>query len=152
MIKIKTSKTADTRTCDVSKVTKKQLIESSEQHITDVVKGFSFFIELMRERAELHDIDKLIDIDSFYADFITNFESTKWWDNHRKIARHHLLTEDGIPEDINLVDVFDMIIDCVMAGMGRSGDVYPLEIDPKVLMAAFNNTVDLLKSQVIVVE
>jgi hypothetical protein len=37
-----------------------------------------------------------------------------------------------------------------MAGMGRTGSVTPLEIDPEVLMAAFQNTVELMKSQVVV--
>jgi 4-aminobutyrate aminotransferase-like enzyme len=43
-----------------------------------------------------------------------------------------------------------MIVDCVMAGMGRTGTVYPLEIKPEVLMAAFQNTVELLKSEIVV--
>ena len=43
-----------------------------------------------------------------------------------------------------------MIVDCVMAGMGRSGSVYPLAIPPDVLMAAFQNTVELLKREVVV--
>mgnify|MGYP003354038544 CR=1 FL=1 len=41
---------------------------------------------------------------------------------------------------------------CVMAGMARSGSVYPLDINPDVLMQAFQNTVELLKSQVVVEE
>jgi len=45
-----------------------------------------------------------------------------------------------------------MITDCVMAGMGRTGSVYPLNINPQVLMNAFQNTVELLKSQVVVKE
>ena len=43
MIKIQKSSTADTRTCDVSKVTKDQLLESSLQHIEDVKKGMQSF-------------------------------------------------------------------------------------------------------------
>ena len=97
-----------------------------------------------------HDHDKFSGIDHFYSDFKTEFKETGWWDNHRKVNRHHLLAEDGIPDDVNLVDVLDMIVDCVMAGMARSGSVYPLEIQPEVLMNAFRNTVDLLKSQVVV--
>lgn len=152
MIEIKQSKTADTRTCDVSKVTKQQLLLSSHQHIEDVEKGMELFADMLMESAKLHDYDKISDIDHFYADFITGFKQTSWWDNHRKVNRHHLLADDGVPEDVNLVDVFDMIVDCVMAGMGRSGSVYPLDIDPKVLMDAFNNTVELLKSRVVVVQ
>ena len=38
-----------------------------------------------------------------------------------------------------------------MAGMARSGSVYALNIDPEVLMRAFQNTVELLKKNVEVV-
>ena len=150
MITIKQSKTADTRSCDSSKVTKNQLYDSSVQHISDVAKGMYFFTGLMANAAAIHDLDKLTAIDHFHADFITGFKETGWWDNHRKINRHHLLQEDGVPENVNLIDVLDMIVDCVMAGMGRTGTVYPLSITPEVLMRAFNDTVDLLKSQVVV--
>lgn len=152
MITIKKSQTADTRTCDWAKVTKDQLQASSEQHIDDVKKGMEFFKGMMDEAIKQHDFDKLTDIDGFHADFLTGFKQTEWWDKHRKIARHHLLDEDGIPEDVNLIDVLDMIVDCVMAGMGRTGTVYPLEISPEVLKRAFNNTVEQLKVEIIVVE
>jgi hypothetical protein len=51
---------------------------------------------------------------------------------------------------VNLIDVLDMIVDCVMAGMARTGSVYPLEIDQDVLRRAFENTVELLKANVAV--
>jgi hypothetical protein len=60
------------------------------------------------------------------------------------------LQPDGVPEDVNLVDVLDLITDCVMAGIARSGSVYQITIPPEVLQRAFDNTVDLLKSQVVV--
>lgn len=150
MIKIKKSGTADTRTCDWSKVTKGQLYDSSVQHRDDVAKGFEFFADMLMDQSYQHDHDKLSDIDGFHRDFLTGFKRTEWWDNHRKVNRHHLLQDDGVPEDVNLIDVLDMVIDCVMAGMGRSGSVYPLEIKAEVLMKAFQNTVDLLKSQITV--
>lgn len=103
-------------------------------------------------RADVHDFDKIEDIDGFHRDFVTGFKQTKWWDKHRKINRHHLLQADGVPVDVNLIDVLDMIADCVMAGMARSGSVYPLNIDTAVLMRAFQNTVELLKSHVTVQE
>ncbi len=148
MIVIKQSKTADTRSCDFSQVTKETLIESSIQHIDDVKKGIDYFKELLDESAEKHDFDKLTELDHFHADFVTGFKETGWWDNHRKVNRHHLLQADGIPADVNLIDVLDMIVDCVMAGMGRTGNVYPLNIDTTVLMTALNNTVALLKGQI----
>lgn len=150
MIKIKPSPTADTRTCDVSKVERQQLLNSSRQHIADVAKAMAFFSSKLLEAAVEHDYDKLTNIDHFYSDFKTRFEQTGWWDNHRKIHRHHLNHADGVPEDVNLIDILEYISDCVMAGMARSGQVYALEINDDLLRRAFTNTVNLLKSQVYV--
>lgn len=150
MIEIENSKTADTRTCDFEKVTKKTLEESSRQHINDVLRGMAFFSAMLFRAAERHDADKITEIDHFHSDFVTGFKKTGWWDNHRKINRHHLNNSDGVPEDVNLVDVLDMIVDCVMAGMARSGTVYDVSIPGDVLKKAFDNTVSLLKSQVVV--
>ena len=150
MIKIKPSTTADSRTCDYTKVTKEQLLESSEQHRDDVAKGFDFFIDLMKEQSWQHDWDKLADIDGFHRDFKNGFETRTWYKNHLKVNRHHLNEPTGVPEDVNLIDVLDMIADCVMAGMGRSGEVRPINIDPDILSKAVHNTTELLKSQIIV--
>ena len=148
MIKIKKSETADTRTCDWSKVSKKVLYESSKQHIADIELGLRFFKHLIEKAIEKHDYDKLTEIDWFHSDFKTGFKETGWWDNHRKVNRHHLNNPDGVREDVNLIDVLDYITDCVMAGMARSGSVYEIEIEPEVLMKAFKNTIKLLKENV----
>lgn len=151
MIEIPKSASADTRTCDVATVSKETLYRASHQHINDVRRGLLFFKYLLDDAAARHDFDKLQDIDGFYADFQTKFENTTWWDRHRQINRHHLLQADGVPADVNLIDVLDMIADCTMAGMARAGSVYPLEISPEVLMTAFKNTCSLLQSQVAVI-
>lgn len=151
MIEIRKSPTADSRTCDVTKVTKAQLWESSEQHISDVVQALNYFQLLVAQAAMRHDYDKLTDIDGFYSNFLTKFEQHDWWDRHKELNRHHLDPKDGkIPDDVNLIDVLDYIADCVMGGMARTGTVRPLTIAPEVLMRAFWNTEKLLKEQVIV--
>ncbi len=147
-IKIKRSPTADTRTCDYAKVSKETLRESSRQHICDVEHGLAFIRTMLIRAAFEHDRDKINALDQFHADFVTGFEQHSWWDNHRQITRHHLQEADGVPADVNLVDVLEMIVDCVMAGMARSGSVYEVKIDPDVLMAAFRNTVEMLKANV----
>jgi hypothetical protein len=152
VIEIKKSSTADSRTCDVSVVTKDVLLESSRQHIGDVVKAMAFFSSKLIEAAGEHDYDKLTAIDWFHSDFKTKFEEHGWWDNHRKIHRHHLGQADGVPVDVNLLDVLEFISDCVMAGMARTGEVYPLEMSDELLQKAFRNTEALLKNQVKVVE
>ena len=148
MINIKQSKTADTRTCDFASVSKETLRKSSFQHIADVRKGIDFFRDMLDTAAFRHDSDKITDLDGFHRDFTGGFKSTLWWDNHRKVTRHHLLQADGVRDDVNLVDVLDMIVDCVMAGMGRTGKVYPLDISPDILKRAFGNTAALLERNV----
>lgn len=148
MIKIQKSSTADTRTCDFSKVTKEQLLEASRHHIKDVAKGLAFFSSLLTVAAGEHDYDKLTNINGFHADFLTGFKDQSWWHNHKRIHRHHLDKAEGVPGDVNLLDVLEHIADCVMAGMARSGHVYELNLPPELLLEAFKNTVDLLKAQV----
>jgi hypothetical protein len=150
MITIKKSETADTRTCDYANVSKDTLLASSKQHIADVYKALTFFQHELERAIAAHDTDKITDIDAFHADFVTGFKQTGWWDRHRKLNRHHLTQDDGIPNDVNLIDVLDFIADCVMAGMARSGSVYALHLSPELLERAFQNTVELLKAQVVV--
>ena len=80
MIKIRKSKTADTRSCDFSQVSKEQLRESSLQHIENVTAGVWFFQNMLDQSAKKHDFDKLTELDHFHADFITGFKETGWWD------------------------------------------------------------------------
>lgn len=151
MIEIQKSSTADTRTCDFANTSKATLLDSSRQHIGDIVKALAFFQSKMTEAAGEHDYDKLTDIDGFHNDFLTGFKQTGWWDNHRKIHRHHIDKSDGVPADVNLLDVLEYIADCVMAGMARSGSVYELKLSDELLQRAFQNTVSMLKNQVKVV-
>lgn len=150
MIEIQKSETADTRTCDFVNVSKEKLLASSRQHIGDISKAMAFFVGKMVEATGEHDYDKLSLIDWFHRDFVTGFKETGWWDNHRKIHRHHLNVADGVPTDVNLLDVLEHIADCVMAGMARSGTVYELKLSDELMQRAFQNTVQLLKSQVTV--
>lgn len=151
MINIKPSPTADTRTCDFANTAKTTLLESSHQHIADVREALRYFASVLAKASENHDFDKISDIDGFHRDFLTGFKQTEWWDKHRALNRHHLNQEDGVREDVNLIDVLDFIADCVMAGMARSGSVYPLQLPSALLEKAFQNTVDLLKRNVQVV-
>ena len=150
MIRIQPSPTADISSCDFAKVSKGTLQLSTLMHCHDVYDGMHHFAAMMEKAGINHDPDKLDALDHFHSDFVTGFEQTGWWDNHRKVNRHHLSSPDGVPEDVNLIDVLEFITDCVMAGMARSGSVYALHLPPEVLEKAFQNTVDLLKSQVVV--
>lgn len=70
-----------------------------------------------------------------------NFEDGKWYKMHCETERHHL--NKHCPDDVNLIDVIEMICDCVCAGMARSGLVYPIEISSEILQKAVKNTVKM---------
>lgn len=146
------SKTADTRTCDVSKVSREVLLASSKQHIEDVQKGLRWFQDRLDFAGMKHDWTKLEQIQQFFEDFKTGFKITKWWDNHRKQERHHLSQPDGIRPDVDFIDVIEYLVDGVMAGLARSGKYRKEEIPQGLLEMAFDNTVEKLVNSIEVKE
>ena len=151
-IVINPSPTADTRSCDFANVSRSELIKSSVWHIADVKRGLRYISQLLMNIGTAHDADKIEDIYQFHSDFVSGFESTKWWDAHKVKTRHHLQTADGVPDDVNLLDVLECVVDCVMAGKARTGNVTPITIDDQVLQKALANTVNMLMDVVEVKE
>ena len=151
-IRIKPSPTADTRSCDYASVTEEQLLASSRDHRVDVWKAMTFLKGKLAAAGYHHDDDKLTGIKEFHRDFLTGFERTDWYDGHRRDNRHHLTAEDGVPDDVNLLDVLECVADIVTAGMARKGEVYPLELTNELLQRALANTVELLQDQIEVTE
>lgn len=70
--------------------------------------------------------------------------------HYEELERHHL--RRYCPEDVTLIDVIEMLCDCVAAGMARSGEVYDVDISADVLLKATKNTVEMLKNSVTVVD
>lgn len=151
-IVINKSKNADTRSA-VKKVTKEELLSNSKQHIQDVQKTMNWIIGLLREIAEKHDYTKIENIDEFYNNFkfiqdgnIGEFKQMNWWKKYHLKERHHL--NDKCPEDVNLFDVLEKIVDIVTAGMARTGSVYDDVLSPEILTLAYKNTIELLKNNI----
>ena len=92
----------------------------------------------------------------FYRDFVNtqengaDFVNGEWYKLHVKAERHHLLS--NCPDDVNLIDVLEIIVDCVCAGLARSGDIRDLEINSEILDRAVKNTAKLIKGMIEVVE
>ncbi len=147
-IVIQKSETADTRSCDFTKVDCDTLLQSSKSHISDVKKGMNFFADMLKDQAEKHDNTKLSHIDMFHKDFANGFKTQEWYTMHKREERHHLAQPDGVRDDVNLIDVLECIVDGVMAGMARTGKYRKEDLQPGVLEKAFNNTIDLLLKKV----
>lgn len=127
------------------------LRKNTRLHINDVQNGMFFIAKKIQDQSALHDHTKLDRLDDFYTALKSDFhDKANWWKYHQDNERHHL--NDRVPDDVNLIDVIEYVCDCVMAGMSRSGYVYDLKLDDEVLQAALKNTVELLKSEINLVE
>jgi len=129
-------------------VSKEQLLQSSAEHIGDVSRGLAMFATLLEDAGERHDHDKIELIDGFHEEFKGGFKTDAWLKNHYRVNRHHLAADGGLHSDVNLVDVLEYIVDCVMSGMARSGHVRKLELSSSILQKAFRNTVNLMHENV----
>lgn len=147
-IKIRKTDKADTRFSVYSKTSKKELLENSKLHIEDLENTMKLLAYKIINQAKAHDRDKITRLDHFYECFKTGFSDDSWYENHKKASRHHLNDKNGVRDDVNLIDVLEMICDCITAGLARSGKVYEIEIDSKVLMKAFTNTCTLVINSV----
>lgn len=149
MIKIEKSPNADSRTADPN-ADKADLLKSTKSHIDDVSDGLVFIEELIKDREGVHDHTKIENMDDFYAALKSEkIKETIWYQKHITEERHHL--KSHVPEDVNLIDVIEHIVDCTMAGLARSGTVYDVDPPPEVLQLAVQNTVELLKKNTTVV-
>lgn len=155
MITIKKNPNGDTRTANKN-ISFEEFQEANDMHISDVSSVMYELSRMVDRQGECHDCTKKTQERMFYRDFLAtmnegkNFIDGEWYQLHIHAERHHLLSR--CPEDVNLIDVLEMIADCVCAGMARSGEVRELEIDDYILNKAVKNTVNLVKSMIVVEE
>ena len=155
MIEIRKNPNGDTRTAQKD-VSFEQFQEANDMHIEDVRSVMYELSKMIDARGENHDCTKKSQERMFYRDFVNtqengdDFTKSEWYSLHTKAERHHLLS--SCPEDVNLIDVLEMIVDCTCAGLARSGEVRDLEINTKILEKAVNNTTQLIKSMVKITE
>ena len=151
---IKRNPNGDTRTAKDTSY--ERFSVANAQHIEDVSALMKSIAKEIEERGYRHDFTKITEEYQFYSDFVdtikrgADFISGKWYQNHIKEERHHLLS--NCPKDVNLIDVIEMVCDCVAAGLARSGEVRKVEISNNILQNAVNNTINMLKNRVKIAE
>lgn len=149
MVIIYKNSNGDTRTAEKN-VSFKDFQRANDMHKQDVKNVMNELALNMMNIGLQHDYTKKTDEKLFYDNFLstmnkgTDFVNDEWYQLHIKSERHHLLS--NCPDDVNLLDVLEMITDCVCAGMARNGEVGPIEISEEVLRKALDNTVTLIKS------
>ena len=150
MIEITREPNADSRTAD-PRFNKDDLKKATESHIKDVNEGMKFFADMIIAAGKKHDNTKLSNFNDFFASLKSgNVKESDWYHKHITEERHHLIS--NVPKDVTLVDVFEHMVDCVVAGLSRSGIVYDVELPVEVLKVAHQNTINLLKENIRVVK
>lgn len=136
----------------------KDFQEANKSHRYDVKKMMYNISEMLKIAGNMHDWtknDKTILEEMFYCDLVDTmngemiFTDGKWHQIHCDLERHHL--NKRCPDDVNLIDVLEMIADCVCAGAARSGKVEDIKLDIDILKKAFDNTVKMCAESVEVI-
>ena len=155
-IKIKSTKRCDSRTLAPGQNVDPEVVkEDTLLHIDAVKSCGDFLCDRITKQFARHDHTKLGGYLPLFTQAINSrltgdqFKELKWWQIHLT-ERHHL--NDKVPENVNLIDVLEMISDCVSAGMARTGKVYDVTLDGATLEKAFKNTVELIKKNIKVEE
>ena len=155
MVTIYKNPNGDTRTAPKN-VSFEEFQEANDMHREDVNQVMYELSQMIDKRGENHDCTKKSQERMFYKNFLstmnegTDFVNDEWYQLHIKAERHHLLSH--CPDDVNLIDVLEMISDCVCAGMARSGEIRDLEIDSDILNRAVQNTAKIIKDMIEVKE
>lgn len=147
---VRKSPSADSRSAQ-SQPTVEELKDSTISHIGDVQQGMNFIANMIIERGKMHDNTKMDNMEEFHAALTSgHIKDTAWYNRHINDERHHL--KSHVPDDVTLVDVIEHLVDCTMAGLTRSGQIYDIDLSTDVLQLAAANTVELLKGNITVVD
>lgn len=144
---IRKNPNGDTRTAPKN-VTFSEFHRANLDHIYDVMRIMHEVGSEITNIGENHDWTKLDYEYLFYKNFLstindgTDFVSDEWYQKHISMERHHMYSK--CPNDVNLLDVIEMIVDCVCAGKTRSGNVNVPKLSDEMLQRAFDNTVKLI--------
>jgi hypothetical protein len=144
---------ADTRSA-TEVVSKETLLRESHLHRSHVRRVMAMLAEELMERAERHDFTKVdpAGIDSFHDAFVRTmrkeieFKDHPWWERHLSEEGHHL--NDRMHHHSDLLDLLEMVVDCVCAGKARTGTVFPLAVESEDLQLLLANTVEKLIARV----
>lgn len=154
--KIKILKTPNADTRSLKKLDKELVYKDTINHIKAVSDVMNELSKEMIKKGIQHDYTKIGEhYDEFFEALSSGLKNEEfyklpWWKKHSTMERHHL--NSHVPEDVNLLDVIEMIVDVSCAGLARTGEVFPTEFDEKMVMKAVENTLKLVQKNIEVVD
>lgn len=156
-IYIEKNPNGDTRTAGKN-VSYEDFCKANASHRRDVELVMRELASTIEDRGFSHDFTKILHSKQFYSNFRDvldgnteeDFTDLPWYKMHVQAERHHL--NNHCPEDVNLIDVLEMIVDIVCATKARRGNdsVYTIDLPNDILERAVNNTVELVDDMVAV--
>lgn len=156
VIDITANNLGDTRTAN-RKPSFEEFQDANRYHMADVQNVMHGIAKLINEAGVRHDYTKDYYEAEFYADFCEvldgsteKFTDMDWYQTHIREERHHI--NSRCPDDVDLIDIIEHIVDCCCAGKTRSGYISPVVIDPEILQKAVENTVKLIDNNTRIVE
>lgn len=122
-----------------------KLINDTDAHCNDVEQAMALLARMLIVRGEAHDYTKVDHMEDFFNALSSgHVKDSDWYKMHITKERHHL--KSHIPDDVNMIDIIECIVDCTMASITRgNGEPYDLDLDPNIFQLAINNTVKLIK-------
>lgn len=140
----------DTRSPNIANVTQQDVAEDTAKHQDAVAHVYYKLFEMGARQIAEHDYTKMYYLALFTRALQTGFKEDEFrklhWFNdlHIKLERHHL--NDHCPDDVNLIDIIEMIIDGVCAFKARDtgGEFRPIVLSNDILKKAVANTAQLL--------
>lgn len=152
MIEIVKSPKSDCHRVD-GKIDRDNLWLSMARHMDNVNDGMEFFANKLIDAGMTHDYTKMTMFDEYHEAVQSGKKNkSEWYQKHKEAERHHIIEQDY--NDVNMIDVLEYISDCVMAGSVRSNDPQGIniKISDAILQKAFQNTLQMLKDEVVVKE
>ncbi len=126
-------------------------------HQDNIKKVMRMISEHILDVGDVHDWTKLDYFDEFYNDCFERrynpvFSNREWYNIHCKFERHHLNSK--IPDDVDLFDVLESIVDCIVTAKSQNIKVNPffLLLRDDVLQEAYWNTIKKLEDNIILSE
>ena len=156
VIDVAANNLGDTRTAN-RKPSFDEFQAANGSHMADVQDVTFEIAKLIKKAGIEHDYTKLTYEAEFYADFCKvldgsteKFTDMEWYQKHIKEERHHI--NSRCPDDVDLIDIIEHVVDCYCAGKTRSGYISPVVIDPEILKRAVENTVKLIDNNTRIVD
>lgn len=153
MNKIYISKNSDGDTRTARKgVSYEDFCRANEEHRRDVEEVMRAMAAEIENRGFTHDFTKMLHSRQFYNEYTDvvcgttteSFTDLPWYQMHVRAERHHL--NSHCPDDVNLIDVLEMVVDAVCAQKSREGRkaLFSVNLPDDILQKAVENTVKLV--------